>query len=96
MAGCAVIALATLFCIQSSQVAPSPNIHLVVFIVACISPLHLHLYHSCGMLGRKAVVSLLVIIHLYESVPSSLEKAQVGYQELCVLVAEGLTLAVCH
>lgn len=60
-AGPAVTALATSFCIQSSQVAPSPNIHLIVFIVAwlpyisiCIilvgfwaEKLHLFFFSSC-------------------------------------------------
>lgn len=65
MAGPAVTALATSFCIQSSQVAPSPNIHLIVFVVACISPLHLHLYHSCGILGRKAMISFSFCLSLF-------------------------------
>lgn len=54
MAGPADITLATLFCIQSSQVAPPPIIHLIVFLVACISLLHCHSYHSSWNLGQKS------------------------------------------
>lgn len=77
MAGPAVTALATSFCIQSSQVAPSPNIHLIVFIVACISPLHLHLYHSCGILGRKTMISFSFSCH-YSSIWVSAKQSGEG------------------
>lgn len=88
-----------LICIQSSQVAPSPVVHLIVFLVdAFLCYIAICIILS-GILGRKATIffslclSLLVCMSLYKAL---WRKYRLGLRNSCVLVAEGLTWVVCY